>query len=119
MARTTSGGMIEPPRTVTTPTPLMTGLTPRLAYSDDGDVAVRLVAPAAATTAAAGEMAAVPRRRRRVSFIASHYMTCRRRSFTGRAATGNASQAKPTVGVAPVCPAWAESIEMKGARRSR
>ena len=34
--------MIEPPRTVTTPTPLMTGLTPRLAYRDDGDEAVRL-----------------------------------------------------------------------------
>ena len=27
----TSGGMIDPPRTVTTPTPLMTGLIPRLA----------------------------------------------------------------------------------------
>ena len=42
MARMTSGGMIEPPSTVTTPTPLMTGLTPRLAYKEDGDVAVRV-----------------------------------------------------------------------------
>ena len=42
MARITSGGMIEPPRTVTTPTPLMTGLMPRLAYRDEGDEAVRL-----------------------------------------------------------------------------
>ena len=42
MARMTSGGMIEPPRTVTTPTPLMTGLTPRLAYSEDGEEAVRV-----------------------------------------------------------------------------
>ena len=43
IARMTSGGMIEPPRTVTTPTPLMTGLTPRLAYNEEGDEAVRLV----------------------------------------------------------------------------
>ena len=29
IACTTSGGMIEPPNTVTTPTPLITGLMPR------------------------------------------------------------------------------------------
>src|SRR5204863_8322692 len=72
MARTTSGGMIEPPSTVTTPTPLMTGSTPNLAYKLDGDEAVRPALVAA--TAAAGEMAAVPRRLRRVSFMTYHYM---------------------------------------------
>src|SRR5690349_11959624 len=74
MARTTSGGMIEPPRTVTTPTPLMTGLTPRPAYKEEGDEALRLTVVAAA--AVAGEMAAVWRRRRRVSFMTIHYMIC-------------------------------------------
>src|SRR2546426_6492899 len=71
MARTTSEGMIEPPSTVTTPTPLMTGLTPSLAYKEDGDEAVRKAPVAAA--AAAGDMAAVSRRRRRVSFMTYHY----------------------------------------------
>src|SRR5207244_7101502 len=72
MARTTSGGMIEPPSTVTTPTPLMTGLTPSLAYKVEGEEAVRLALVAAA--AAAGDIAAVSRRRRRVSFMTNHYM---------------------------------------------
>src|SRR6185436_17847486 len=58
IARTTSGGMIEPPSTVTTPTPLMTGLTPRLAYKDDGEEAVKFAVEVAAA-ATAGEMAAV------------------------------------------------------------
>src|SRR5438067_7219636 len=71
MARVTSGGMIDPPSTVTTPTPLMTGFMPSPAYNDDGDDAVRPVPVAAA--AAAGTTAAVPRRRRRVSFIIYHY----------------------------------------------
>src|SRR3954470_20059855 len=48
MARMTSGGMIDPPRTVTTPTPLITGLTPRLAYKDEGEEAVRPVVAALA-----------------------------------------------------------------------
>ena len=72
MARITSGGMIEPPRTVTTPTPLITGLTPRLAYKEEGDDALRLVV-VAATAAVAGATAAVWRIRRRVSFMTYHY----------------------------------------------
>src|SRR5712671_2700395 len=72
MARMTSGGMMEPPSTVTTPTPLMTGFMPNPAYNEDGDDAVR-PAPVAAL-AAAGARAAVPRRRRRVSFITYDYM---------------------------------------------
>src|SRR5437016_4025875 len=72
MALMTSGGMIEPPSTVTTPTPLMTGLIPRLAYRDDGDAAVTVVLVAA--TAAAGDSAAVCSRRRRV-VMTVHYRT--------------------------------------------
>ena len=53
MARVTSGGMIDPPSTVTTPTPLITGLMPRLAYNVEGDAAVRLVEVAGAADAAA------------------------------------------------------------------
>jgi len=53
----TSGGIIEPPRTVTTPTPLITGLIPRLAYKDDGEIAVTVVL--AADRAAAGDKAVV------------------------------------------------------------
>ena len=57
IARMTSGGIIEPPRTVTTPTPLITGLIPRLAYKDDGEIAVTVVL--AADRAAAGDKAVV------------------------------------------------------------
>ena len=59
----TSGGMIEPPKTVTTPTPLITGFTPRLAYSEDAVDAVSDVPVAA--DAAAGNRAPVSRMRRR------------------------------------------------------
>jgi dihydroorotase len=62
---------MDPPRTVTTPTPLMTGFTPRLAYSEEGEVAVRFVVAAAAR--AAGVTAAVWRIRRRVGFMIDHY----------------------------------------------
>jgi hypothetical protein len=51
----TSGGMMEPPRTVTTPTPLMTGLTPRLAYRPEGEEAVNFVVAAAAAGANAAD----------------------------------------------------------------
>src|SRR4051812_26325161 len=74
MARITSGGMIEPPSTVTTPTPLMTGLTPRLAYNEDDDEAVRLLLLLVAAPATAGDIAAVWRIRRRVRFMILHYM---------------------------------------------
>jgi hypothetical protein len=65
MACITSGGISDPPRTVTTPTPLITGLTPRLAYKEDVEVAVRLT-PGAAAAAAGANAEAWSRRRREV-----------------------------------------------------
>src|SRR5688572_12164603 len=59
--------MIEPPSTVTTPTPLITGLTPRLLYKEDGEDAVRPVVDAA--EAAAGTKALAWSNRRRVGVM--------------------------------------------------
>jgi hypothetical protein len=69
IARITSGGMIDPPSTVTTPTQLITGFTPRLAYNEEGDEAVRFVVPAVEIAVVAGTRAADWIRRRRVGFM--------------------------------------------------
>lgn len=71
MALMTSGGMMEPPRTVTTPTPLMTGLTPSEAYSDEVEFAVSEEVAGAADAAATDAAALAWRRRRRDVFMAN------------------------------------------------
>ena len=62
--------MIDPPRTVTTPTPLITGLTPSRAYSGDADVAVKIGDAPAAT---AGTRAADLSMDRRVGTMTIYY----------------------------------------------
>jgi hypothetical protein len=47
--------MIDPPSTVTTPTPLITGLTPRLAYRVEAEEAVKFFVAAAAAGATAAD----------------------------------------------------------------
>src|SRR5579885_1227485 len=57
MARTTSGGMIEPPSTVTVPTPLIKGLTPRRVYTLASANEFTLAPRGAAKAPAAGRAA--------------------------------------------------------------